>query len=269
MDLAEVLRLECCTTDIKAENKDEMITELSRLMQRSHILDKVSVDRIKAGLMNRESQGSTGFGHGIAIPHCQISGIDDFVVGIAICKKGIDFGAIDRRKVKVFVIIVGPQESRSGHLQLLALVSRILREPQIIANLLAQTSKIGLLDEFLRHDPGALRLHAKGKEKLVLIMVKDADILDEISEVFVEYGIEEATIIDTASMKGVLSNVPLFLGFFDFTGDRDVNGKLIMVKLPKGHLQALVQGLEDEFGDLDDFTGMSLIAIDIFFSKGL
>jgi len=269
MNLTEVLKLECCTTNLQSRNKDEALEELTRLVKRNEILKEVSESEILEHLHKRESQGSTGFGKGIAIPHCQISGIKDFVVGVGISHKGVDYDAIDHKKVKIFVIIVGPMESRSGHLQLLATVSRILKEPQIEQHLLQQESKIGLIDEFLRHSSDSMSVIPRGKDKLMLLLVRDPDILDEISEIFLEYGVEEATILDTGSMKGVLSQVPLFLGFFDFTGDRDASGKLIMVKLPRDFLHALINGLEDAFGNLDDYTGLGLIVLDIFFSKGI
>jgi len=269
MNLTEVLKLECCSTSLKSKDKLGVLEELVKLAKRNEVLAKVKEKEVLAGLLQREGQGSTGFGHGIAIPHCQISGIQDFVVALGVSHKGVDYGAIDHKKVKIFVVIVGPLESRSGHLQLLATVSRILKEPELEYNLLQQETRIGLLDEFLRHCPESQKVTKKGKDKLILLIVRDPEIMDEISEVFIEYGVEEATILDTSSMKGILSNVPLFLGFFDFTGDRDVFGKLIIVKLPREYIHALVQGLEDAFGDLDNYTGLSMIALDIFYSKGL
>jgi len=269
MNLTEVLKLECCTTDLHSRTKDEVLEELVKLVKRNEILKDVSASELLESFQKRELQGSTGFGKGIAIPHCQVSGIKDFVVGVGISHKGVEYGAIDHKRVKIFVIIVGPLESRSGHLQLLATVSRILKEPQIEQHLLLQESKIGLLDEFLRHSPETHSVTAKGKDKLLLLIVRDPEIMEEIGEIFIEYGVEEATILDTGDMKGVLSHVPLFLGFFDFTGDREKSGKLVMVKLPRDYLQALVHGLEDAFGNLDDFTGLALIVLDIFFSKGI
>ncbi|MCF7911500.1 MAG: PTS sugar transporter subunit IIA [Candidatus Cloacimonetes bacterium] len=269
MDLTGILKLECCSTNIQSQTKELVLEELVKLVKRNEILKDVPVAELLESFHKRERQGSTGFGKGIAIPHCQISGIKDFVVGIGISHKGVEYDAIDHKKVKIFVVIVGPLESRSGHLQLLATVSRILKEPQIEQHLLHQESKIGLLDEFLRHSPETHTVSAQGKDKLLLLVVRDPDIMEEISEIFMEYGVEEATILDTSSMEGILSHVPLFLGFFDFTGDREKSGKLIMVKLPRDYLQALVHGLEDAFGNLDDFTGLALIVLDIFFSKGI
>ncbi|MCF7919659.1 MAG: PTS sugar transporter subunit IIA [Candidatus Cloacimonetes bacterium] len=269
MQLEEVVRLECCTTDFQAKNKESALNELVKLVKHNSILKDIPDADILAALKKRENQGSTGFGKGIAIPHCQISGLDDFVVGIAIARKGVDFDAMDHKKVRIFVIIVGPVESRSGHLQLLAMVSRILKEPGIEDSLFAQDSKIGLLDAFLRNGPDTLAISSHGKDKLMLLLVHDPEIMDEIGEIFIEYGIEEATIIETSNMKSVLSHVPLFLGFFNFTGDRESNGKLLLLKLQRNYINALVAGLEDAFGNLDDFSGLSLVVLDIFYARGL
>lgn len=269
MDLADVVKLECCTAGFKAKDKDGALIEITKLIKRSPILKNVTEDTILEALKLREKQGSTGFGKGIAIPHCQISGIEDFVVGIAVSRKGIDFEALDHKKVKILVFIIGPLESRSGHLQLLAMVSRILKIPEIDDSLLAQNSKIGLLDAFLRNSPDTRPITNHGKDKLMLILVRDPEIMDEIGEIFIEYGIEEATILNSSSMKSVLSHVPLFLGFFNFTGDSEQSSKIILVKLQRDYIHALVAGFEDAFGNLEDYTGLSLIVLDIFFAKGI
>ena len=102
----------------------------------------------------------------------------------------------------------------------------------------------------------------------MIMIVKDENIIQDITEVFIEYGVIESTIIDTQQMENLLSNVPLFMGFFNFTGDKNPTSKIILVKISKDHINAIIKGLEDIFGDLDSFSDLGLMVLDLFYSKG-
>lgn len=269
MDFSEIVKLECCEVDFIATNKDDALHNISKLLRRSREFRNISVDTIYASLKEREEMGSTGFSKGIAIPHCQLEGIDHFIISIAICKKGINFNALDNRRSKIFITIVGPKGDRAQHLKLLAQVSQILKEPHVIEEILHSTTKIGLYEEFLRNTNDIKAITKKGKEVLMLLAVKDESIMQDITEVFVEYGIQNSIILETKDMENLLSKTPLFMGFFNFTSERNRLTKIILVKLTKGHINALIKGLEDVFGNLDTYSALSLIVLDVFFSKGI
>ena len=181
----------------------------------------------------------------------------------------MEFECLDKKKAKIFITIVGPTTNRSGHLQLLAKVSRILKEPGVMDELLKATSKIGLYEDFLRNASEDVKdISQKEKDKLMLMIVKDDEIMQDISELFIEYGIQDATILESQKMENLLSNVPLFLGFFDFTGGKSPYSKIIMLKINKEYIHAIVKGLEDIFGDLDYYTGLSIMVLDMFYAKG-
>jgi len=269
MNLSDVLKLECCDINLKAKGKEEVLQQIAQIIKRSPLFENIKIDSIYNAFKEREDRGSTGFGRGIAIPHCQLDGLNKFVVGIAISRKGIDFDSLDRKKSKIFVFIVGPKEDRTLHLKLLAKVSKVLKEPNVIENLLKSTSILSLYEEFMRHtDSASLKLSKKGKEKLMLLVVRDEDIMFDITEVLVEFDIEDATIIDTQKMENLISKVPLFLGFFNFTGGSSPFGKVILLHLQKSYINAIVQSLEKRFGDLDSFSGLSVMVLDLLYSKG-
>ena len=93
--------------------------------------------------------------------------------------------------------------------------------------------------------------------------------MQDITEVFVEYGIQNSIILETQNMENLLSTTPLFMGFFNFTSEKNPFSKIILVKLTKDHINALIKGLEDAFGNLDTFSALSIITLDVFFSKGI
>ncbi len=102
----------------------------------------------------------------------------------------------------------------------------------------------------------------------MLMVVRDPDIMDDLAGIFVEYGIQEVTILDSQRMESVLSTVPLFLGFFDFTSDRSRFNKVIMAKIDETRIGAVVKAIEDIVGDLDYYSGLSIQVIELYFSKG-
>ena len=269
MNISDVVKLECCDINFQAKTKEEALLKISELLVKISDLKDIGKEKIFQALKEREDQGSTGFGKGIAIPHCQLQEVEKFVVSIAISKKGTEFECLDKKKAKIFITIVGPTTNRRGHLQLLAKVSRILKEPGVMEQLLKATSKIGLYEDFIRNAVDEVtEISKKEKDKLMLMIVKDDEIMQDISELFIEYGIQDATIMESQKMENLLSNVPLFLGFFDFTGGKSPYSKIILLKINKEYIHAIVKSLEDIFGDLDNYTGLSIMVLDMFYAKG-
>lgn len=269
MNLAEIIKLESCVIDLQAKDKDAALKNIAALFKRSIEDPKITQEMIYEGLSSREKLGSTGFANGIAMPHCQIEMLEKFYVSLAICPAGVDFDSIDHKKSKIFVSIIGPSGQQDSHLQLLAAFSRILREPGVANNLLKAKSRINLYEEMLMHaDKNHGLTSYKGTDKLLMLFVLDDDIMDDITETFIEYGVQEAVVIDASNMDSLVSKVPLFMGFFNFTADKSFAAKVVLAKISADHINAITVGLEDVFGDLDNFAGLKLLAIDLFYSKG-
>ena len=71
MKLVDVLRKECVVVGAKLNDKAATLREIARVAKLSPIIKDVNEEEILRGLQERESLGSTGFGKGIAIPHCR------------------------------------------------------------------------------------------------------------------------------------------------------------------------------------------------------
>ena len=88
-------------------------------------------------LMERESLGPTGVGHGVALPHARMPGLDGVVGTFVMLEKPIDFGSVDRQPVDIAFSLFAPEEAGVEHLKALALVSRTLRNASLCAKLRA------------------------------------------------------------------------------------------------------------------------------------
>jgi PTS system nitrogen regulatory IIA component len=117
-----------------ASSKKRLMHELADVAAGAYGLDTSSV--VEA-LMERESLGPTGVGHGVALPHARLDGLDQVVGVFVLLEKPIDFDAVDRQPVDLVFGLFAPQDAGVAHLKALALVSRSLREPSLCAKLRA------------------------------------------------------------------------------------------------------------------------------------
>lgn len=95
-----------------------------------------NADLLYQRLFEREELGSTGIGEGVAIPHCKIAGLDGVKMAVAITTNDVDFGATDDRPVRLFVLIVSPDDNPADHLQALAAVSKWLKTDNHVQQIL-------------------------------------------------------------------------------------------------------------------------------------
>lgn len=91
----------------------------------------VASDIVLAALAEREAQGSTGVGQGVALPHAQLAGVDSLRAVFVRLETPVAFDAIDGRPVDLLFALFAPPGDSSGHLRALARVSRLLRRADL------------------------------------------------------------------------------------------------------------------------------------------
>ena len=103
--------------DLDVADKEQALEAAALMAERRHHIDHVSVFR---SLWRREQTGSTGLGHGFAVPHARIAGISEPIVLLMRTKRPILYGAPDRKPVSVLLAILVPEQANQEHLQILA-----------------------------------------------------------------------------------------------------------------------------------------------------
>lgn len=135
MRLADVLMEENIIADLKATDKrellDEMVTDLAANVA------GLNRERLIEALLEREKLGSTGIGHGVAIPHGKIKGLDEISVSFGRSRRGVDFNSTDDQPVYLFFLIVAPENSAAAHLKVLAIISHMLKSQEFRTRLRA------------------------------------------------------------------------------------------------------------------------------------
>ncbi len=102
-------------------------------------------------LIKREKIGATTIGNGIAIPHIQSNQIIKPSCIVTILSKGLDFDALDNNPVDLIVLLILPEVSKSRNLQILAQVSRLLRNFDITDKLRGCKSEEGAFAIISQH----------------------------------------------------------------------------------------------------------------------
>lgn len=83
-------------------------------------------------LLRREMLGSTGFGNGIAIPHCRTLAVNRLRLAFGRHRAGLPWQAIDQRPVHAnFLIVAPPAEMSNQYLPLLGRIAQFVQDPQV------------------------------------------------------------------------------------------------------------------------------------------
>ncbi|MFU7527088.1 PTS sugar transporter subunit IIA [Qipengyuania sp. ASV99] len=134
-----------------AETGHEVLHRLSALYADVYGLD---AEEIIEGLEQREALGSTGFGRGVAIPHCRSNAVKRPTMAVLKLTRPVDFRSADAIPVTLVFGLVSPEGAGATHLHALAAISRLVRDEAMLSALLdapdAEAMFAVLTNQFLR-----------------------------------------------------------------------------------------------------------------------
>ncbi len=131
---------------LEAEGKQEVLAEFAQAAAAELGLSAGTVFDALAG---RERLGSTGIGHGVALPHARIAGLSEIAVFFGRSPQGIPFDAVDNRPVHLFFVLLAPEEPGPAYLDALSSLAGLLRQQELRAALL-QAGTADALSRLLR-----------------------------------------------------------------------------------------------------------------------
>jgi PTS system nitrogen regulatory IIA component len=132
MELSELLQPGAIKVLGKLTSKKRLFQDLGEIAASCYGLE---INSAVNALQERESLGPTGVGHGVALPHARIEGLDRVVGAFLRLDTPLDFDAVDRQPVDLIFALFAPAESGVDHLKALALVSRTMRDPDTCTKL--------------------------------------------------------------------------------------------------------------------------------------
>jgi len=123
--LGDLLTLDDIHLDIDVANKAQLLDRIAALLSARHGMSKATV---LESLTVREQLGSTGVGHGVAIPHARMNQCVAPAGTFVRTKFAIPFDAPDGKPVNVFIGLIVPGKANERHLQLLAAAAGMLSD---------------------------------------------------------------------------------------------------------------------------------------------
>ncbi len=136
MELSKLLTPAAVRVVGQFTSKKRLFQELGEIAAQAYGLSSaLAID----GLQERETLGPTGVGHGVALPHARLEDLSKIVGVFVRLEKPLDYDSVDRQPVDLVFGLFAPKDSGVDHLKALALVSRTMRDPGVVAKLRANS----------------------------------------------------------------------------------------------------------------------------------
>lgn len=112
---------------LESTDKNSALREIVQAMIAADAVAEQAADEIGRKVSAREAKGSTGIGHGIAVPHVKLADAPGLVLALARSQAGLDYQAIDGQPVHTIFFIVANEDRTEDHLAALRWVSTLAR----------------------------------------------------------------------------------------------------------------------------------------------
>jgi fructose-specific phosphotransferase system IIA component len=144
LEITSLINEELIVLDLEASNQLEVIEHLASLLEKQERIESKSA--FIQGVLDREAEFTTGFGNGIAIPHCKNPTVKKASIVIGRTIKGIDWNSLDGLEVSfVIMLAIPPSEGGTTHLQILSTLSSKLIDPDFRSRLMNAKDKQEIL----------------------------------------------------------------------------------------------------------------------------
>lgn len=266
MKLVELLRGECVRVGSTVDDKAMAMCEIAALAKQSKGLKRISEDEILEALQERETLGTTAFGNGVAIPHCRLKGVKDFVVGLLTVPEGVEFESEDGKKVQLIVFIVGPQDQSNTHIRLLSAISRALQEQTAVKKMIKAKNNEQLKKLFLEAAGQDISEQIAVRHNLVHVFVQDEKVFREIVEAVATLDNVSFCVIEGQDSRRYLSKSPLYAGFVE-------NGKapvcrILVTTIERRLSNEIIRRIESITGSLFECMGVMVTVQEMSYSAG-
>ena len=126
--LASILPVSQVLVRVDATSKKRAFEEIGLLFENLHGLNR---SLVTDSLFARERLGSTGLGHGVAIPHGRIKGLKAPMAAVVQLAQPIVFDAPDQVPVKLMIFLLVPEVATQKHLETLSEIAEMLSDPDL------------------------------------------------------------------------------------------------------------------------------------------
>jgi nitrogen PTS system EIIA component len=159
MLISDLIKQNLVCANLRSSDRDAVLSEILDFLARNqNFQDK---DNILRALLERERNGSTGIGNGVAVPHARIDGLSESVLFVGVSQQGINFASLDSKPVRLVILVLSPVSQTGIGLKLLANIARLVNDKYFTSQMMNAST-----DEELFN---ILRQSSIDKEKSFLI----------------------------------------------------------------------------------------------------
>jgi nitrogen PTS system EIIA component len=133
--LAVILPPANVVIDVEATSKKRAFEQAGLLFENQHAIAR---SLVTDNLFARERLGSTGLGHGVAIPHGRIKGLKNPLASVLRVSEPIGFDAPDDEPVKLLIFLLVPEAATQRHLEILSEIAEMLSDRELRERLLTE-----------------------------------------------------------------------------------------------------------------------------------
>lgn len=139
--LAAILPAANVAVGVDAPSKKRVFEFAGVLFENQH---QIARGLVTDNLFQRERLGSTGLGHGVAIPHGRIKGLKQPLAAVVRVQGPIGFDAPDDQPVHLLIFLLVPEAATQKHLEILSEIAEMLSDRNLRERLMVEPEASGL-----------------------------------------------------------------------------------------------------------------------------
>ena len=139
--LAAILPTSNVLVNVDASSKKRVFEQAGLLFENNHTISRALVTD---NLFARERLGSTGLGHGVAIPHGRIKGLKNPLAAVLRVQQSIGFDAPDDEPVSLLIFLLVPEAATQRHLEILSEIAEMLSDRELRERLKSEADAAGV-----------------------------------------------------------------------------------------------------------------------------
>ncbi|NDY91978.1 PTS sugar transporter subunit IIA [Ideonella livida] len=126
--LATILPAANVLVNVDATSKKRVFEQAGLLFENQHAIARATVTD---NLFARERLGSTGLGHGVAVPHGRVKGLKNPLAAVVRLQNPIPFDAPDDEAVSLLIFLLVPEAATQRHLEILSEIAELLSDREL------------------------------------------------------------------------------------------------------------------------------------------
>ncbi len=153
MKLAGLFKSKSVLLDVDEQDVRGLFEKLVEALKEAEPFPDMDESKVVQALMDREKEGTTGIGGGIAIPHAKIDQVDETAGAFARTQEGLDFRAVDGEAVNLFFLVLSPKDEAELQLEALQKITNAIKNrPHLTKFLRRAETKKEVLELFQEAD---------------------------------------------------------------------------------------------------------------------